>query len=172
MKKYLIILCCVVFIFAYTSSVNILKPQGENVSFRLTDGQNITGELLTVDDSVIFNGSDGLLYKIQKGKISNIHLFDYSLQKKKMVSMIPTILVSGGLAILGFHWDSPAQRVILGASALLQIAAIFSGDPKVNFSSPFLDKLKLYCRYPQGLTEEQWEDILRYNKQDDFKMIP
>lgn len=176
MKKYLIILFCIVFIFACTSSVNFLKPQGEKISIRFADGQNITGELLTIHDSVIFTESDGLMYKIQREKISNIYVFDYSLQKEKIITLIPTILISSWLAIKGFHGDNRDQRLLLGVSASLQIASIFFGDPKVNFSHPFndknLDKLKLYCRYPQGLTEKQWIEVLSYNKQENFKIIP
>ena len=68
MGKYLFILLCLVYISSCTSSVDMLKPQGENVSIQLTDGQNLKGELLMIDKEIIFNGSDGTLYKIKNEK--------------------------------------------------------------------------------------------------------
>ena len=105
-----------------------------------------------------------------------VDVADYSLKNKKIATMLPAMLASGLLAIIGIKGDDPEDKAILVIAALLPIPTFFFGDPKVNFSSPFndknLDKLKLYCRYPQGLTEKQWIEVLSYNKQENFKIIP
>jgi len=52
------------------------------------------------------------------------------------------------------------------------IALYSSGGPKTSFRPPFseenLKKLQLYCRYPQGLTPEQWHTVLEACGQPDF----
>jgi hypothetical protein len=30
------------------------------------------------------------------------------------------------------------------------------------------DRLRLYCRYPQGLTQDQWRELIAYHSQLDF----
>jgi len=175
MGKYLFILLCLVYISSCTSSVDMLKPQGENVSIQLTDGQNLKGELLMIDKEIIFNGSDGTLYKIKNEKIRTIHISDYSLQKEKIITLIPLVLVNGIIAIAGFKGDDPEHNFVIGVLTILPIPTFFFGDPKVDFRPPFkekdLEKLKLYSRYPQGLTIEQQEEILRYQNQDTFLLL-
>lgn len=173
MKKYLFILLCIVLILSCTSSVKFLKPHGENISIKFIDGGKLKGELLALDDDMLFCESDGLLYKIKEENVSKIYVADYSLKNKKIITMLPPMLVCGMFAIIGFTGDDPEHKVILGIAALLPIPTFFFGDPKVDFSTPFegddLEKLKLYSRYPQGLTEEQWEQVLKYCDQDTFK---
>jgi len=176
MKKYLSILLCIVLIFSCTSSVKVLKSHGENISIVFMDKGKYEGELLAIDDDMLFYESDGLLYKIKQENVAKIYVADYSLKNKKIATMLPTMLSSGLLAIIGFKGDDPEHKVVLVIAALLPIPAFFLGDPKVNFSTPFesddLKKLKLYSRYPPGLTEEQWDQVLEYNNQDSFKSLP
>jgi hypothetical protein len=50
-----------------------------------------------------------------------------------------------------------------------------SGEPETSFSSPFdeakVRKLELYVRYPQGLTDQQWNSLLRFHGQRDFASL-
>jgi hypothetical protein len=164
-----------IYIFSCKSSVNVLKSQGENASIQLTDGQNLKGELLMIDNEVIFNGSDGTLYQINNKKIRNIHIFDYSLQKEKIISLMPLVLINSIIAVAGFKGDDSEHKIAIVILSILPIPTFFFGDPKVDFNPPFkdkdLNKLKLYCRYPKGLTDEQRDEILRYHNQDTFVMI-
>ena len=66
MGKYLFILLCLVYISSCTSSVDMLKPQGENVSIQLTDGQNLKGELLMIDKEIKRAAEERKLRKVEE----------------------------------------------------------------------------------------------------------
>ncbi len=46
----------------------------------------------------------------------------------------------------------------------------------MDFSPEFdindLEKLRLYCRYPQGLTQTQWNELLMSYGQEEFLSVP
>jgi len=132
------------------------------------------GELLALNDSVLYFNSDGKYYKLKHSDLHNVFVHGYSLRKTKMATLAPPLLIAGYLIIdADFEPnEDPQSRIIIGLSILSTIAAFFIGDPEVDFTVPFeyndIERLKLFSRYPQGLTQEQWQQVLQHRKQNTF----
>lgn len=62
--------------------------------------------------------------------------------------------------------DARLVRLPLGASTVVEI----QGYGVVRASRR--EKLVLYARYPQGLSEEQWRVLLQRHGQEEFDLIP
>jgi hypothetical protein len=133
MKSLCLILLSIGLLTACTSTVDVLKPEGETVTLTLTSGRTYEGELLTVDATRLLFGYQGGLYAVALAEVRKVYVHGYR--------SFPVPL----------------------------------GEPKVHFSSPFnkkeLKKLRLYCRYPQGLTSDQAQQLLQHYKQDDFRPL-
>ncbi|MFH1862963.1 MAG: hypothetical protein ABH878_09165, partial [bacterium] len=72
--------------------------------------------------------------------------------------------------------DEVGWTVLAGGAMAGTAYGFFSSGPKVHFLFPLsqknFDKLRLYCRYPQGLNNEQWQTVLRSYQQREFKRFP
>jgi len=160
-----------------TSEVKFLKPEGDDVSVARSDKRKYNGELISVNENELYLKYDSKFYKTELASVSGIYVKNYSLRTKKIITLMPSIAISSILAFSPEFSDGDNLPIIIMAmSSLTTIAALFVGDPDVNFPIPShdkdLNKLKLYCRYPQGLTEEQKRLILRDNNQEKFLNLP
>lgn len=159
-----------------TSPVNVLKPFGESASLRHIDAR-YRGELIAVNDSMLVLEYNAKLYAVPLSEAKHVYIHDYSL---KNIKTVPMVLVTGiNIVLLGHEIASedggPPGIIIFGLLTYLGANSISSGDPKVDFSPPLgekdLKKLKLYSRYPQGLTQQQWRELLQHYGQKDFQRL-
>jgi hypothetical protein len=156
------------------SSVKVTKPEGETATIGLGIGYHYfdhKGELLALDDSSLFFKYEERLYKFPLSDISKVYVHGYSLESVKVPAMIGLLLIDI-MVVTGETDDENILNPIYGGSAILTPIIFLSGDAKVNFKPPFKDddlqKIKLYCRYPQGLTQEQWGTLLKAHNQEVF----
>jgi len=172
MKTLSMIFTCLIFLLICCSQVNVLKPVGENATLEVDIDNSYRCELISVCNSNMIYSIEGILYKIPTSEIAHVYVHDYDLKKLKIQGSIPNLAM----------WSIPyfVERdlsVWLTSFAIqgLIVLSYFIEDPKVHFSPPFREKdmeaLRLYCRYPRGLTEEQWTLLLQHYEQDDFGEI-
>jgi hypothetical protein len=171
MKNILILLFSIIIFFSCTSQVKVLKPEGEAITITLKNNFKYDGELLAVNDTVLFFGFQAKLYEIPLSNVSNVYVHDYSLRKQKILGSTPSFIC----------WTIPffvepniwkgvwIQMVLMEA---LTVHSCYTGDPKVSFSPPLNNKdfykLQLYCRYSKGLVPEKWKQLLQYCEQEEF----
>ena len=152
-----------------TSSVQVLKPEGDSAEITLLDQSTYIGELLSIADRSIIMVTEDKIVDIRISDIDKIHIDGYSLLQQK-------VSVLGSLSILDIYslYSAPtsAMKVIFGLLAIGKLTSILGGDPVVVFMNPIfwkdLDKVRLHCRYPQGLDTEQWEQLLNSYRQSEF----
>ena len=111
------------------------------------------------------------LQMIKSENFQQIHVEGYSIEKQKVIMGVPLILLSG-LCVAG----GLGVWIVLGAGSLLAlITSINSNNPKVKFRTPISDSdleiQKLYCRYPQGWTDQQLTDLLTVTGNDSLQTI-
>ncbi|MBN1560700.1 hypothetical protein JW998_10650 [candidate division KSB1 bacterium] len=159
------------------STVNILKLEGDAVTLTLTDASAIRVELLAVTDSRLIAKHDGKIKQAPLAEVMNIHIHDYRIDPAiKILWAIPPVLLEGIIMLVAFDVEQPLWGVIAGLAMVGTIYGFSTGDPKTTFASPFtdgdLENLRLYCRYPQNLTDVEWKNLLEHFQQDDFIKLP
>jgi hypothetical protein len=74
---------------------------------------------------------------------------------------------------LGFRGD---RLVVLSGGRLVEVTLPEDAEVKVEGYSSVergeRDKLRLYARYPQGLGQESWDELLRRQGQSSFDAVP
>jgi hypothetical protein len=60
------------------------------------------------------------------------------------------------------------ERGRLMAVSLPAVRKVFVKRYEISVADDWIEKLTLYCRYPQGLSGEQWRLLLRESGQEDF----
>jgi hypothetical protein len=173
MTRTLMIMTFVLLLCSCASSVNVLKPEGETASIELYNSQAPVGEILAVSDSMLYFMYANKINVVDLSYVRKIFVHGYSISPgTKMLAAIPPLFLEGLVMAVAFSEEAPAWGYISIGAMVLTIYGISTGNPKVSFSPPLkekeLKKLKLYCRYPQGLTLEQWNELLRLNGQEDF----
>lgn len=155
------------------------KPEGDTASLTLEDNSSHGIELLAITDSELYARMNGTIYLVNLTSIQQLHISAYSKNAwagvGKFLLAIPTV----GLEILvgnaGSETKHPEWTVLAIVAVVATISAIGSGEPKVTFKFPAnqrdLADIRLYCRYPQGLNQEQWRVLLDHYGQDDFQTL-
>ncbi len=151
------VLCCFV---ACVNRVQTDKPWGEQARVWLKDGTVHDGELLAVTATSLLFADQGsrAVSDIPLTSIKRVHVRDYSQMGLRVAGMVPTVLVYSAaaavLATVGSWWS---LIPILAASG--SVWTFLADDPKVRFGPDFdsqtIVALRVYCRYPYGLTDEQ-----------------
>ena len=179
MKIVYLVLSSMIIFCSCTSSVKVLKPEGENVSITLAS-YVYEGELLEINDSTFFFLHREELCKVPIHDILNVYVHGFSLQDAKLWPTITLaildVLAFGAASESGLLEEDPLfAPLVLGTPLLLLSFAYFTGDPKVSFSPPldenYIEKLKSYCRYPQGLNQEQRKMLLKHYNQENFQLF-
>jgi len=170
--QIILILTVIMFLSSCTSSIQVLKPQGDSVHLTLENRSQLKAELLSVRDRSIIIGYDNSIYELPLRDIHRVHVEGYSLLHKK-------VLLLGPLSILDIYilYSNPntTMKVIFGLLAMGKLASVLAGDLDVVFTKPIfwrdLDKLRLYSRFPDDLNPEAWDQLLQQHGQSEFLKI-
>lgn len=162
---------------AATSKVQVLKPEGEKIKLTLRDSRMYEFEILAVSDSLLYLSDGRKLSLAPLSDVQNIRVHWDSIDAgSKVLGAIPPLILEGIVMGAAFHTDQTGWGVASIAAMGVTIFGFATANPKVNFSFPLekdkLTKLRLYCRYPQGLTDEQWKLLLQRYRQTDFILLP
>jgi hypothetical protein len=133
-------------------------------------------ELLVVSDSVLHVVQGGRISIVHLSDVENVYVHGYRLSgPQMMLGAAPLLFLEGMVAYVTFsegwfRWCGMFSAILIPLT--IHTFARGSGEPETSFSSPFdeakVRKLKLYVRYPQGLTDQQWNSLLRFHGQRDF----
>lgn len=154
MREVLIALSALT-IMSCASKEIVLRPQGALAEISLTDGNVRSGELLTLQDSILLCAADTLtgipLDHIQSLRL-NIDESRGWVAQVILVQGLPSVVA---LAVEDARWIG---AIGLGVTALTWLAFEFSG-PRVTYEQPWkredVESLQLHMRYPHGLNDEQ-----------------
>jgi len=94
----------------------LLKPEGERVKISLSEGDDVMGELLSVNEMTIFVDIQHQIFAVPISLVKNVLVEEYDLNVKKEMH----------------------------------------------------EKIKYFSRYPQGLSESQWRNLLDHYQQKEL----
>lgn len=153
-----------------TSTVNTMKPLGEDCLVTTEKNIETAGELLMADNSEVVLLCGRRLERFPLEDVRRVYIRKFSLQKEKTAAFVPVIIFDliVGIPLL----KERAAASIFLYHAGLSFGAIKLSNPKVTFKKPFsaknLEQLKLYARYPQGLSPEQREELNTFYETGNF----
>jgi hypothetical protein len=179
MRLTTVILCAVLVVCACVSPVRVSKPGGDDAVVAFRQGGAARVELLAVTDFDLFFVRDNAVTRTALADISRVRVEGYSTRTRKYTALWCIGLVSTvtcvDMAIHNIAYNAVYAMHFAAVTAMLCAAGtalLLRSEPQVDFRSPFdsgaLEQLALYCRYPQGLTDAQWQELLRFYHQDTF----
>ena len=161
-----------------SGKVLIIKPEGDQAQLKLQQGKALTVELLAVTDTHLYFLQQKQIHRILLENVQKIKIQEpYRGVTKvgKFILLLPAYFFEYRVFRYAIERDDVRDRSawIAGVAFVLTARSNFSGFPKVAFAKPLdrkdIEALKLHCRYPQGLSTEQWKSLLRHSGQDDFQ---
>ena len=166
------ILLFTVLVWSTSCKTTLVIPSESGYQVEVTDQQSqiLQGELITVDETTMILAIDQELHLMQHQSIDQLRIPDLRAPGKTPVMWgVAAASVGIAVAILA-SGDEPAVSAIGFASGLGAWAA--SRSPREKYYSPFspkhLQRLKNYCRYPQGLDSTQLEQLLAAYQQQEL----
>ncbi len=174
-QKSILTVLTLLFLSCTTSTVNVRKLEGETATITLKSTAKFGIEILSVLDFQVYSKYQNKIYITPLSDVRKIYIHGYhniSISILKGVLAIPSLAIGGVVGVVALHVDQPGWSVVSFFSMAATVALFAIGDVKAGFSAPFhdikLETLKLYCRYPQGLTEDQWRMLLKHYGQEEF----
>lgn len=187
MKKLIIIIPFFVFLFNLAGCSlggYSISPYGDKADIQFKDGGELKCELILISDSsVVFGLSQKYsdvtseLFYSPKNEIRSIKVNGYSDEGW----VVPVLVFQGVpavlLAVAAGSAGNPNGALIGLATAIPAIvtALIFAlsagNTPEWNYDSPKddINDLKIYCRYPAGLSNEELKRLLKGYNQENIK---
>ncbi|MGB9588591.1 MAG: hypothetical protein ACPL7O_10475 [Armatimonadota bacterium] len=175
-KKNLLVLLLLMFSAACGPSEYMLKSGGDTANIKARSGNKLTGELLCIQDSSIY-----IVTRVQKQTILRLGVIDVEQIEVEgyanrtwvtpviLFQVIPTVLFT--IAAASAHVDHPeVALLIFGVPTLITYVAFEASTPAPpNSEWPTkvgdIQHLQRYCRFPQGLTPDQLQQLLHsYNQ--------
>lgn len=177
MRALSLFLLSVFLLSSCASRVDVLKPGGDTGAVFFKNSYKHKVEMLAVSESNLYLRDEDQIITVPLSDVKKIYIHDYRISPAlKIFGSMPFLLVDFAVMGVAFSVDEPAWGVAAGLTMVGTVVLLFVEDPSVVFLAPFekdeLEKLRLYCRYPQGLNEEQWRKLLESFDQEDFKNIP
>jgi hypothetical protein len=159
--------------FLITSCYPPKKPSniepGGDISQIILKGNNIyQGELIAVRDSNIYMMSQNNIRPIRITDIENVEIPGYSTDSgQRIAAALPSFLLQGTILMVASDIGETTWATIAGASMLVTIGLYAAAGSPVSFSAPILEddikQIRLYCRYPQDLDIQLWNEIVKAN---------
>jgi hypothetical protein len=162
-----------------TATLNRQQPWGEKV--RVTSTGNLTAhrdvELLAVDDSVLYFEEHNLVSCERWDHVQRVRILAYGSQRTlRWLCWIPTLALGMSWFVSANHPNNHGEAAEAAAATAFTGLIIYLTGPHSTFGSPpstrDQERLRLFARYPQGLTPAQWQDLLHAHGQTDFIVRP
>ena len=158
---------------ACASTVNVLKPSGETATVTFRNSSKYQVEVLAISDSTIYVREESRIGTIRLSSVKKVRIHGYRTSPGlKTLSAIPALLIETIVLSAAKSVGQTGWVVISGLTIAGTVYAFSTGDPKVDFSAPLkesdVENLRLYCRYPQGLSDGQWSLLLKHHNQESF----
>lgn len=154
------------------------KVKEENEKYVYLKKENlILVELLNIKDSnlivrYIDNKLNQNIVIIGFDIINTLHLVDMDIESSKKTEGLIWCLAWDVISMIILK-EVAFFQVFYGGLIPLTILAFINSGSEFQYKLPFTDtdieRLKLYCRYPMGLSPEQLENLLKYYNQKELK---
>lgn len=173
MKPPAALVCLLLLLCSCFSSVEVTKPGGDEAVVTLSDGDRVRVELLALTDTSLLYVRDNAVWRTGLADVCRVHVEGYSVRTNKMGAAVFISLLIGAVCIdMVLHTNYWYFAVPPAVGYAYGMPMLLGQNPKVDFSSPLdtsaRQQLALYCRYPQGLTDGQWQELLHFYHQDAF----
>jgi hypothetical protein len=148
----------VVTFFSCISEQSVVRPEGSSARIKMKGGTVLDAELLAIREGNLVCRGDSVM------EIPFAAIFTIDLLIEESRGWVAPVIIFQALPsalILYYSEEAAVGLAALGITALTYISFELSG-PKVHFFPPLswedAEILRLYMRYPYGLTEEQvWQ---------------
>ena len=146
--------------FSCISNYKVTDPGGVNSKIVMSTKYSIKAELLFLSEDTLFAYSKGTLYGIHLNNIKKIQGYDLEADGRN------TILILSGISglVLTSQLEQVGWQIPMIGLSLFGIFQGIDGTHRTRIKQPFSlkqkQKISLYCRYPQGLTREQYNFLM------------
>lgn len=165
-------LYAVLVVSACVSPVKVTKPGGDGAVVRFRQGGSTRVELLAVSDSNLLFVRDNAVTRAALVDISFVRVDGFGARTERRRALACFGVVNTPFcAVAACHsaWPFVAATAVLslvGAGLLRRDEIQF--DFRFPLDAGAREQLPLYGRYPQGLTDARWQELLGFYGQDDF----
>jgi hypothetical protein len=167
----LLAFCCL----SCTVTLNRQRPLGERVRISMRDGvpDYAEAELLAINDSVIYCEDQFGIACEPWNRVQSMRVLAYSSHNSlRWVAWMPTLALGIGWFASTRGGESIDALLLTSVSGLI----MYTTTPRSGFRSPpsakSLEFFRAFARYPQGLTDSQWQELLHSRGQESFKSRP
>ena len=165
--EVIFILISFLLISACKSSFDPLMPYGVKSELELKAESELNAELILVNSNYLYVLVQNNLIKIDLQEITQIYAQELEYKNRKIMLVFSGI----GAALLGVGLEDPFWKTTSFGLGFYGFFSALNGIEKYKFKPPLSNKkleiLKLYCRYPQGLSPAQLKYLEDYYNQDE-----
>lgn len=165
--QYLFIIC-LLGLASCRSSYDINSPLGVHSNFKLLNNEKFDAEILLIDSNYIYVLNEGVLSKLSFTEVNKIYAFELENNNRE-IALAFAMVSAGAIGIATLSDDD--NKEISGISLALSVGAgvaLLAKVPKYKFNPPLskeqIHRLRLYSRYPQGLSKDQIIYLEEYYK--------
>ncbi|GEM_PF-3531865 len=161
---------------AHIIPVNPDSSTGETARIVLTGNIQYTVELLAINDVELFVLLNQAVCAAPLSDVRSVSIQAYRRTGLsglgRFLLGVPTVSLELAVIEAGIQTGYPVWSVIAVVGMAGTIYGLSTGMPPVDFEHPIVNgdraEIGLYCRYPQGLTAEQWRQLLDHLGQEEF----
>jgi hypothetical protein len=175
MIRYIYFLLVILAISACIAPITTesLKPEGDQATINVKNSGNQTVELLAISDSNLYVLNKNKIHLISINDLRRIQIYGYDVETgTKIMGALPALALETIILLVAISEEQSTWAGIAALSMVGTTALWVAGGPKQNYTAPFsqsdIKQLQLYCRYPQGLPENRWAELLQFHHQDEF----
>lgn len=169
---YLSMLVLICLLSSCVPSEYLVSENGDNAEIILLKNRKIKGELLAVNDSMIFVLADNNILAIKNIELRQIDFDKYSdnswIIGVAVLQVLPSVVISALASKYGHVFGTFFAVTMIPAVISASLFALSS--PKTTFDDltkvTEIYDLKKFSRYPGGITERQMKELLKHYGQD------
>jgi hypothetical protein len=181
-KKYLLVFLPLVCFAACGPSQYVLTPKGDTANIQTKTGLRFTGELLCIQDSSVYlirGEPESKVIRLPILDVRHIEIEGYANRRWVpsviFFQAIPTILITVVASNVDVDLTEPVL-LIFGVPTLITYVAFEASTPaKPQSDNPKsiedIQGLRKYTRFPQGLTDTQFQMILQRHNQTSTEVL-
>ena len=182
LKRIFFLLLVPLLVCSCAGTANFRRPIGDKLTVTLRQPSIHDGEALAVSDSLLYLDVDGQVCAARLSDVERVYVHGYKVGPLSRWFWGSTLfLASMGVAVailsdselntVGFLMAAIDMGIGVGAAT-----SCTPPEPDIVFLDPTdavqLERLRFHCRYPQGLTAEQWAVLLQSRRQTHFVRLP